>query len=324
MLSRIVEKYVERLEGDHEKAQRALMDKLDIEIDGGEGNGSRTPWAVGSTITDDDSKPSDIQDTLSHLHLETPIGETPHVDSPMSSISANKSELSAELSEQDGVFTAKTSTSNSTSPPTTGISSDSNSSVPGLSKTPISALLEHDPPLCTRQVRVRMTNMFNKGLKAFCDLHPDVLGFVDISPDILTPPDPGSVIKEVRSVSTDIDLNNIETPTVLSDDRETKSEVGVKAETLVSGSQDVEADRSLWACPVDPTNIHPLWEPTLPLWLRHLGSHGVPTEFYRITDDAEETFKAYEADKRRRAAEASFGSKVSNQGEISRVKLRDE
>ena len=59
-------------------------------------------------------------------------------------------------------------------------------------------------------------------------------------------------------------------------------------------------DRATWACPVDPTNIHPLWEPTLPLWLDALAEHGIPTDGYSITEDAEETFRAYEVDKKRR------------------------
>ena len=71
-----------------------------------------------------------------------------------------------------------------------------------------------------------------------------------------------------------------------------------------------QADRTTWACPVDPTNIHPLWEPTLPLWLEELGKQGVPVAGYKMTVDAEETFKAYEQDKRRRTA--------------NRIKIRDE
>lgn len=59
-------------------------------------------------------------------------------------------------------------------------------------------------------------------------------------------------------------------------------------------------DRETWACPVDPTNIHPLWEPTLPLWLNELKKEGIPVEEYEIDESAEETFKAYELDKRRR------------------------
>jgi hypothetical protein len=119
-----------------------------------------------------------------------------------------------------------------------------------------------------------MTEKYNQLLKAFCDRHPDVLGFVDIIPSIVAGNSPDT------------------------------------AETTLPG----QADRSIWACPVDPTNIHPLWEPTLPLWLEELGKHGVPTQSYSITTDAEETFKAYEVDKRRRTAD----------GPKERIKIRDE
>jgi hypothetical protein len=85
-----------------------------------------------------------------------------------------------------------------------------------------------------------------------------------------------------------------------------------------NGTMDGAADRNIWACPVDPTNIHPLWEPTLPLWLEELGKAGVPTQNYNITVDAEETFKNYEIDKRRRFKNRSF-----EDGE-ARIKLRDE
>ena len=77
-----------------------------------------------------------------------------------------------------------------------------------------------------------------------------------------------------------------------------------------SSAQPRQADRGTWACPVDPTNIHPLWEPTLPLWLNEIGKQGVPVSGYKITEDAEETFKAYELDKIRRTER--------------RTKLRDE
>ncbi|OXG78719.1 hypothetical protein C349_04721 [Cryptococcus neoformans var. grubii Br795] len=78
-----------------------------------------------------------------------------------------------------------------------------------------------------------------------------------------------------------------------------------------------EVDRSVWACPVDRTNVHPVWEPTLPLWLEALKKEGMDTDTWKMCDDAEETFKAYEIDKRRRTAAAGYG------GEIP-IKLRDE
>lgn len=47
-------------------------------------------------------------------------------------------------------------------------------------KTPLSTLLQHDPPLCTLPVRRRMTDMFNERMAAYCALHPEELVFVNV------------------------------------------------------------------------------------------------------------------------------------------------
>lgn len=146
-------------------------------------------------------------------------------------------------------------------------------------KASVLDLLKHSPPLCTKPVRVSMTQRFNDGLEAFCKLHPSVLSYVDIS-DVM------------RSID--------------------KDAAAPSAADLIPG----EVDRATWACPVDPSNIHPLWEPTLPLWLKALAPLGVPTESFAISADAEETFRNYEADKRRRTEEG--------EAKLERLKLRDE
>ncbi|RXK42357.1 hypothetical protein M231_00347 [Tremella mesenterica] len=51
---------------------------------------------------------------------------------------------------------------------------------------PVRDMLLHDYPLVTLPTRVKMVNDFNTGLKSFCDRYPDILGFVDISPQMLT------------------------------------------------------------------------------------------------------------------------------------------
>jgi hypothetical protein len=158
-------------------------------------------------------------------------------------------------------------------------------------KTSIDELLLHDPPLCTLPIRIAMTNRYNALLGDFCSKHKDVLHFIDISQAILSNKSP-----------------------LDTDDKESSD----PADEVDNGTMDGAADRNIWACPVDPTNIHPLWEPTLPLWLEELGKAGVPTQNYNITVDAEETFKNYEIDKRRRFKNRSF-----EDGE-ARIKLRDE
>lgn len=238
VLSRIPEKYVERLEGDHEKAQKAMRRSSD--------GGSRTPWAKGSPVVKSEEGPDDVEMGLSTLAVTDAPG-SPH--STSSSLSRTSSTFDAHQMES-----SLASVLTSPSDPSTSRSG----------KTPISNLLAHDPPLCTLPVRIRMTDVYNAGLASFCAKHPDILGFVDVSPGM-------------RPV-----------------------------------------DRAMWACPVDPTNIHPLWEPTLPLWLKALAENGVPTEGYSITKDAEETLKAYELDKKRRT------EKRDGEWAEERLKLRDD
>ena len=145
-----------------------------------------------------------------------------------------------------------------------------------------------------------MTSHYNSLLSTFCARHPDILAFIDITPSILA----GNASDFVDPVtpSTSTDPSDPTRPT----------------HSVPPGA----ADRSTWACPVDPTNIHPLWEPTLPLWLEELAKVGIPTEGYKITEDAQETFKAYEADKRRRVAK-NLPEKLNDLA-VERIKLREE
>jgi hypothetical protein len=264
ILHRIVEKYVERLEGEHEKAQAALSRTSDVSDSGG----SRTPWARGSPKSKDHAV---LDDGLATLCMSDTVGvagrQMPEstdtdepADSPTSTASGPSagSELFDSIHSVSSAFTGETSP---TSPATSNISSRQNT----VSKTPISTLLEHDPPLCTIPVRVSMTDRFNALLRAFCEAHPTILGFVDISPHLL------------------------------------------------KGSLNGQADRARWACPVDPTNIHPLWEPTLPFWLEELEAHGVPTKGYSNAVDSDETYREYEIDKKRRTAakEAEFEAEAN-------------
>lgn len=261
-LPRIPEKYVDRLEEDHAKTQRALEreDRADrIERRNSieeEGFHSKTPWAR--------SRSGSPNSSISAMEDIQP-------SSPKSTASSSwSSESASQLASS--TYTSIT-TPPSSSPSSKRVSTPSPASVKDEKKT-IESLLSHDPPLCTLGARIEMTNRYNSLLKAFCEEHSDILGFVDITPSILAGNSPDS------------------------------------AETTLSGS----ADRTSWACPVDPTNIHPLWEPTLPLWKDEMAKHGVPTQSYCITEDAEETFKAYEADKRKRTAS----------GFEARIKIRDE
>lgn len=145
------------------------------------------------------------------------------------------------------------------------------------------ALFAHDPPLVTKPVRVRMTDRYNAIMKAFCEKHPQVLGFVDI----------GDVM------------------------------LAMDAKEGAKPAFEREVSRATWACPVDPSNIHPLWEPTIPLWLEKLKAFGIPTDQFAFSTDAEDTFKAYEEDKKLRTARRE-GEWKAEAEEKARIKLREE
>ncbi|WVF67633.1 hypothetical protein IAT40_002391 [Kwoniella sp. CBS 6097] len=310
LLPRIPEKYVERLEEDHEKAQRAF-DRASASASASaqedrEG-GSRTPWAKSGNGLHDanghgDGSPTprnvklpggrandDLEVGLSTLNVSDnpgsllrPFSSPSRDDTPPTSASSssNNSTLFDSLGTARSASTTATTDDFPTLSPSSVVGKTSSgspaaspSSPPG--KTPILTLLEHDPPLCTLPIRVRMTNQFNESLRSFCSQYPDVLSFIDISPAMFE-----------------------------------------NQHTNIPSSYG-EVDRNTWACPVDPTNVHPLWEPTLPLWRKELEKEGLPTDGWRINEDAEETFKAYESDKRRRTERG-----VAERSE--RIKLRDE
>ncbi|KAK4683559.1 hypothetical protein P7C73_g6683, partial [Tremellales sp. Uapishka_1] len=254
MLPRIVEKYVERLEGEHEKAQKRMERRGSNESGGG---GSRTPWALNTpTIGCEDFG-------ISTLGISAVTDQAP--PTPTSSSSTHSRGQSDIF---DHMTASTTTTATSISPPSPPL-------VPP--KTPLEDLLLHSPPLCTLPVRIRMTNQYNSLMSEFCAQHPTVLSFVDISPGM----------REL-------------------DD------------------QTQRVDRDTWACPVDPTNIHPLWEPTLPLWLKELKVNGLDTDGWELNVDAKDSFEAYELDKRRRtdAREMEFRGEAAVQ--VARAKLRDE
>lgn len=223
-LPRIPEKYVERLEEDHAKAQRALERGAGERV-------SRTPWAkVGA------SPSLGVEEDFAKVSLNGSGATTPSPDAPP--------------------------------------------------KVSVMDLLAHDPPLCTKPVRIDMTNRFNAALREFCAKHPTVLEFVDIADDMLAA------------------------------DAAERESTGEPAPSIGG-----EVDRAAWACPVDLSNIHPLWEPTLPLWLKKLQPIGVPTDSFQYAADAEETMRAYEEDKKRRTHKRD-GEYGWQGGE--RIKLRDE
>ena len=223
ILPRIPEKYVERLQEDHEKSMTAFRRASD--------SGSRTPRSRSSPVPRPAAKLDDTEVGLSKISI------TDEPASPESSLT--------NLSRTSSIFDNTPLESSWASVPSV-VTSSSLHPVAMANKVAISTLLTYDPPLCTLAVRRKMTDNYNAGLAAYCSKYPDIFGFVDISPA----------------------MHPIE--------------------------------RATWACPVDRTNIHPLWEATLPLWLSAIAEHGVPTEGYSISEAAEETFKAYELDKKSR------------------------
>ena len=158
---------------------------------------------------------------------------------------------------------SSSSSSRTSSRPDSTDTSATSTSSPNAKPT-ISTLLAFRPPLCTLLMRIEMTDYFNTGLRAFVALHPDILAYSDITPAMLS-------------------LDRSKHPATSWDDDTSGRAV----------------DRDYWACR-DPTNVHPLWERTLPLWLDELEWLGVPTEGWGEAVDPEETFREYEVDKLRR------------------------
>ncbi|WWD02125.1 hypothetical protein V865_000163 [Kwoniella europaea PYCC6329] len=291
LLPRIPEKYVERLEEDHSKAQRAMERRNNNSSEEKEKeNGSRTPWAknqnqfrrlsLSPTPRTSRLPDEDLEVGVSTLSLSDNTSDVLIPNSPKST-----SSFSSSTSSHASTIFESQRTANSTDTMYSSVHSLSPLPLPlptsqekaeNPTKTPVLELLAHDPPLCTLPVRVGMTNRFNTLIKQFCDDHSDILSFVDISP----------AMKE-----------GSEQPSIHG-----------------------EVDRNVWACPVDPTNVHPLWEPTLPLWKDELKKVGLPVDSWRISEDAQETFKAYEIDKRRRTEKRGDQRDV----DVGRIKLRDE
>ncbi|WWC90426.1 uncharacterized protein L201_005361 [Kwoniella dendrophila CBS 6074] len=287
LLPRIPEKYVERLEEDHSKAQKAFERSNHTNNQEDSGNGSKTPWArngsprsknanIGDDELDIGVSTLSLSDTTASISV-SPTSSTSTTSSQHSSSTLFDSQRTANLAETMESSIYSSSSISSKSPTNEGSTTSSSPA-----KTPILELLAHDPPLCTLPIRVKMTNRYNELIKEFCEKYSDILGFIDIT----------SAMKDGNA-------------------EDFESIYG-------------EVDRNIWACPVDPTNVHPLWEPTLPLWKEELSSkYNLPVQNWRISEDAEETFKAYEIDKRRRTEKRGDQRDVSSTIN-DRIKLRDE
>ncbi|KAL7418759.1 hypothetical protein Q5752_006442 [Cryptotrichosporon argae] len=297
-LYRLPEKYVERLEEDHVKAARALEAAAATEP-----GGSRTPWARAAS-------PAQADADADHAGTGTGTGTSAGAGA-----------------EADGK-----STLTATDAPAAVLGSDTPASPTppspsAAAKTSIAALLTHAPPLCTRPVRAHMTARFNAGLRAFCARSRGVLGYVDVSAAMLAG-DGGAAAEAGPATAVVLpgarwstDAAHVDAPSSTSPP--TSSAAASASPSVGAISSVALADRATWACPVDPSNIHPLWEPTLPLWVRELARAGVPTHTFAISKDAEETFRAYEADKRRRTEGQEFADGEEGEG-VGRLKLRDE
>jgi hypothetical protein len=66
-----------------------------------------------------------------------------------------------------------------------------------------------------------------------------------------------------------------------------------------------QVDRSRWADAKDPTNIHPSFEQTLPLWMAELTRHEVDVSRFEIVVDLELSARKYEDEKEVRYERAS-------------------
>lgn len=203
--------------------------------------------------------------------------------------------------------------------------------------TSIETLLAYPTPLCTLPTRVRMTNLYNSLLKEFCERYSDYFAFIDISPHmhgrgagVGNDEREGGDDEKSKGEKHRTDKQGNSSNGTAASGREKEGQSPVSGPELFGSSPTNpststkprptytslhgEVDRSTWACPVDPTNIHPVWEATLPLWLTELRRAGVPVDRFELDEDAEETFRAYEADKRKRTEGREFAWSGSASG----------
>lgn len=87
-----------------------------------------------------------------------------------------------------------------------------------------------------------------------------------------------------------------------------------------------EVGRSRWADAKDPTNIHPSFEQTLPLWMAELTRHGVDTSRFEIVVDLQLSARRYEDEKEVRYERASEERRLAalREGLDASAKMADE
>ena len=305
ILPRIPEKYVERLEEDHVKAHKAMGRRSSAKPTGREdalGGSSRTPW---SRVKDE----GEVLDGLSTLQ----VSDDTHLDVPRGRI------------RDDGRTDASSARSSSTA--STARSSLFDPSTPMNGSVHTSLTIPSSPPTTDKETASTSGRIEDTSPTSILDSEQQrgkkmsIQQLLRHDPPLCTLPVRIKMTNTFNSLISAFCALHPEvfeyidiTPAILAGNY-TPSEIGA-------------ADRSTWACPVDATNIHPLWEPTLPLWLDELKKVGVPTDSYRITEDAEETFRAYEADKRERTARQPWGKDgKKEEKEVAvetRIKIRDE
>ena len=139
---------------------------------------------------------------------------------------------------------------------------------------PISKLVDFELPLCDLTTRMRMTNFFNDSLRRYCATVPDILAFVDITPAMLHA-DPVAR-QRMHHTRNEIWDDHAPAPAV---------------------------DRSIWGDDADPSNVHIMWEQSLPLWLDDLRRQGVPCQDWKTAADLGKTLKEYEIEKQQRVAD---------------------
>jgi hypothetical protein len=279
VLARIPEKYVERLEDDHKMAQAALR------RDAGD-----MPWGVDREDREDGrdgagwEKEDDMRlaGRMSKLGIERAAaeGERRPGTPPSSGSNTSGSDGTSTSTRTDNISGLSTAPS---TPPHTSIDAKDGTNILGDGEKDdrysIAYLLSHDPPLCTLPIRARMTDRYNELLKAYVITRPDVLQWIDIAPSMRS-------LDQKASVTSQPETDQASAPPT-DQERKDEMELGI-------------VDRATWACPIDPTNVHPLWEPTIPLWLEEMEKLGLPTGSWMLDVEADETKRAYEEDKRRR------------------------
>ena len=142
-----------------------------------------------------------------------------------------------------------------------------------LSQKTFESMLQQVPSICDLPTRVGMIDDFNTQLRAFCELHPDVLRYIEIN-DTMRQAHPDRLIDVVHDTKCPSSFNNSSSPSG-----------EANAESTIKGIPVIEYYAS--QAEGDGANVHPTWERTYTLWLDKFREMGVDVDSFPPVDQEE-------------------------------------